>query len=185
MADKNFKVKNGLEVGDHDIVTPDGTITLPNGTHTLVPSDSPTLTGTVGLPSTTSIGNVSDTEIGYLDGVTSAIQTQLDSKAGSLVSINTQTGTSYTLALSDSNKLVEMNNAAANTLIIPLNSSVAFPIGTKIDFIQTGAGETSASPTSGVTLNSDTDKRTINAQWAAASLIKRGTDTWALIGALK
>jgi hypothetical protein len=53
MADKNFKVKNGLEVGDHDIVTPDGTITLPSGTHTLVPSDSPTFTGTVDLTGAT------------------------------------------------------------------------------------------------------------------------------------
>lgn len=41
---------------------------------------SPTFTGTVTLPSTTSIGNVSATEIGYVDGVTSSIQTQLDSK---------------------------------------------------------------------------------------------------------
>jgi len=40
----------------------------------------PTFTGTVVLPSTTSIGTVSSTEIGYVDGVTSAIQTQLDSK---------------------------------------------------------------------------------------------------------
>jgi hypothetical protein len=42
--------------------------------------DSPSFTGTVTLPSTTSIGDVSNTEIGYLDGVTSAIQTQLDGK---------------------------------------------------------------------------------------------------------
>jgi hypothetical protein len=42
---------------------------------------SPTFTGTVVLPSSTSIGNVSATEIGYLDGVTSAIQTQLNAKA--------------------------------------------------------------------------------------------------------
>lgn len=46
MADKNFKVKNGLEIGDRDIVTPDGTITLPTGTSTLAPSSSPTFTGT-------------------------------------------------------------------------------------------------------------------------------------------
>lgn len=39
------------------------------------------LNGTITLPSTTSIGNVSATELGYLDGVTSAIQTQLNSKA--------------------------------------------------------------------------------------------------------
>ena len=42
------------------------------------PLASPTFTGTVTLPSTTSIGNVSATEIGYVDGVTSAIQTQLN-----------------------------------------------------------------------------------------------------------
>ncbi len=46
-----------------------------------LPSDGGTVTGTVVLPSTTSIGNVSSTEIGYVDGVTSAIQTQLNSKA--------------------------------------------------------------------------------------------------------
>jgi|GEM_PF-6117371 len=42
---------------------------------------SPTFTGTVTLPSTTSIGNVSSTEIGFIDGVTSSVQTQLNAKA--------------------------------------------------------------------------------------------------------
>lgn len=42
-----------------------------------------TFTGTITLPSTTSIGNVSSLELGYLDGVTSAIQNQLDGKASS------------------------------------------------------------------------------------------------------
>jgi hypothetical protein len=45
------------------------------------PTASPTFTGTVTLPSATSIGTVTSTEIGYLDGVTSSIQTQLDTKA--------------------------------------------------------------------------------------------------------
>lgn len=44
------------------------------------PLASPTFTGTVALPSTTSIGNVSSTELGYLDGVTSSIQTQFNGK---------------------------------------------------------------------------------------------------------
>ena len=44
----------------------------------LAPKVSPTFTGTVILPSTTSIGNVSSAEIGYLDGATSAVQTQID-----------------------------------------------------------------------------------------------------------
>lgn len=43
--------------------------------------NSPTFTGTVVLPSTTSVGTVSATELEYLDGTTSAIQPQLDAKA--------------------------------------------------------------------------------------------------------
>ena len=41
----------------------------------------PTFTGTVVLPSTTSIGTITSIELGYLDGVTSAIQTQFTAKA--------------------------------------------------------------------------------------------------------
>lgn len=43
---------------------------------------APTFTGNVVLPSTTTIGSVDSTELGYLNGVTSAIQTQLDNKQG-------------------------------------------------------------------------------------------------------
>ncbi len=50
---------------------------------------SPTFTGTVVLPSTTSVGNVSSTELGYLDGVTSAIQTQIDAKLASATAAST------------------------------------------------------------------------------------------------
>ena len=46
----------------------------------LAPKESPTFTGTVVLPSTTSIGNVSSDEIGYVNGVTSGIQAQIDTK---------------------------------------------------------------------------------------------------------
>ncbi|OQA51403.1 MAG: Pectate lyase superfamily protein [Bacteroidetes bacterium ADurb.Bin302] len=50
------------------------------GTGNLVFSASPTLTGTVTLPTATSIGDVSSTEIGYVDNVTSNIQTQLTAR---------------------------------------------------------------------------------------------------------
>jgi hypothetical protein len=50
---------------------------------TYAPLASPTLTGTVTLPASTSIGDVSNVEIGYLNGVTSGVQTQLDAKAPS------------------------------------------------------------------------------------------------------
>jgi hypothetical protein len=48
---------------------------------TKAPLNSPTFTGGVVLPSTTTIGNVSEAEIGYVNGVTSNIQVQLDAKA--------------------------------------------------------------------------------------------------------
>ena len=45
-------------------------------------------TGTVTLSSNTSIGDVSDVEIGYLNGVTSAIQTQLDAKQNNVANVS-------------------------------------------------------------------------------------------------
>jgi hypothetical protein len=106
----------------------------------------------------------------------------------STLSTNAQTGTTYTLVLSDGGKIVEMNNASANTLTIPLNSSVAVPIGTEIIVIQTGAGQTSIAVASGVTLNctpqTATNAAKLRAQWSSVSLIKRATDTWIAIGDL-
>lgn len=37
--------------------------------------------------------------------------------------------------------MVTFNNAAAQTITVPPNSSVAFPIGTQIDLAQLGAGK--------------------------------------------
>jgi len=59
----------------------DGKLASSVASTTYAPLNSPTFTGTVILPSATSIGDISSTEISYLDGVTSAIQTQLNNKA--------------------------------------------------------------------------------------------------------
>jgi hypothetical protein len=193
-------------------------LTQASASTTYATKAGPTFTGTVILPSTTSIGNVSSTEIGYLDNVSSAIQTQLDNKletssasttyltqasasttyltqasasttyAKLAPSTNAQTSASYTLVLTDAGKYIEMNNAGANTLTVPLNASVAFPIGTEITVIQTGAGATTIAPAGGVTVNyyspTTSATRILKSQWAGASLIKRATDTWVLIGNL-
>lgn len=96
--------------------------------------------------------------------------------------INAQTA-SYTLTLADASKLVEVSDASANTVTIPLNSSVAFPTGTQISVLQTGAGQTTIAGTSGVTLNS-TPGTKLRAQWSACTIIKRATDTWVVVGDL-
>ncbi len=76
-------------------------------TGTIAPAESPTFTGTVVLPSTTSIGSVSSTEIGYLDGVTSSIQTQINTINTSLTN-NTPIGTivMYGAAIAPTNWLL-------------------------------------------------------------------------------
>jgi hypothetical protein len=126
-------------------------------------------------------GSVSNTEFGYLDGVTSAIQTQLDSKTAKLITTNRQTA-SYTLVLGDADKLVEINNASANNLTVPPNSSVAFSTGTQILLAQYGAGQTTVVAGSGVTIRSNGGKLKLSAQYSGATLIKIDTNEWYLFG---
>jgi hypothetical protein len=57
----------------------------------LAPTEGPTFTGTVVLPSTTSIGNLTSTELGYLDGITSSVQTQINAAGTALSSHESDT----------------------------------------------------------------------------------------------
>lgn len=69
-------------------------------------------------------------------------------------SINTQSGTTYTLVLADADankRLVFTSNSAA-TLTIPTNASVAFPVGARVVGIYTGANSLSVVGASGVTI---------------------------------
>ena len=90
---------------------------------------------------------------------------------------------SYTLVLTDQSDLVEISNASANTLTVPPESSVAFPVGTTITILQTGVGQTTLTQGAGVTING-TPGLKLRAQWSSATLIKRATDTWVAIGDL-
>lgn len=96
------------------------------------------------------------------------------------LTLNAQTGTSYTLVLTDSAKFVTLNNASAITLTVPTNSSVAFPVGTQVNIVQLGAGQVTVSTSA--TLRSQGAKYKLNGQYAAAVLIKIATDEWVLVG---
>lgn len=96
--------------------------------------------------------------------------------------INAQTGTTYTLVLADASKLVTMTNAAANTLTVPPNSAVAFPVGTRLMVQQKGAGSTTLAAGAGVTINApSTVTLAIDEQYESRGLLKTATDTWELI----
>lgn len=89
--------------------------------------------------------------------------------------INPQTGTTYTLVLTDQGGVVTTSNASAVTVTIPPNSSVAFATGTIIDFVNLGAGALTIAAGSGVTVNGTI---TALAQYGFTSLIKTATNTW-------
>ena len=132
-----------------------------------------------GLPSQTGNAGKYLTSSG---SVASWATLDLSTKSDKLISRNSQSA-SYTLILSDADKLLEMNVASGNNLTVPLNSSQAFPIGTQITLLQVGTGQTTIVATGGVTINA-TPGLKLRTQWSSATLIKRAENTWVAIGDL-
>lgn len=97
---------------------------------------------------------------------------------------NNQTGTTYTFVITDNQKIVTATNASAQTYTVPPNASVAFPIGTRIDVIQLGAGKVTIAQGSGVTINSYLGYKSIAGQYVGVTLLKTDTNTWVLVGNL-
>ena len=119
-------------------------------------------------------GDVDDSNLGKK----STVQAILDLAATIL--INAQTGTIYTTVLSDGNKLITLDNAAAISLTIPTNASVAYPIGTTIAFQQIAAGLVTMSG-AGVTFTSR-NGLVSGGTFALWSITKTLTNTWAVAG---
>jgi hypothetical protein len=94
------------------------------------PLASPTFTGTVVLPSTTSIGTVTAAELGYVDGVTSAIQTQIDTKASSSALASHEADTTAIHGITDTSKLPKIASASAGrTMFVQAATPTALAIG--------------------------------------------------------
>jgi len=184
-------------------------------------------------------GDIADGTItsGYLDGVTSAVQTQLDAKLASATAASTYapiasptfTGTvtvaASGVAFTDGTQtkegvpsrttvygaatgaqqsaitanatlstlgyrdaMIEVNSSSDVTLTIPLNSATAFPVGTSIDVVRVGTGNVIIAGSAGVTINATpqnaTNQAKLRSQWSSATLLKRGTDSWIVMGDL-
>ena len=154
--------------------------------------------------------SLSPTELGYLDGVTSAIQTQLNAKAASGANTDitaldqdvtvTATGTiaadsigyrglpqssqtgAYTLALSDAGKQVSNTTGG---WVIPANASVAFPVGTAIALYNNSGSNQTISITTDTLRQAgtaNTGSRTL-AQYGLATCTKVSSTTWVISGA--
>jgi hypothetical protein len=95
-----------------------------------------------------------------------------------------QTGATYTLALTDKSSVVRMNSGSAQTLTVPPNASVAFPIGSQVIIVAMGAGAVTIAAGSGVTLRSKDSNLVIDGQYGMSACVKIASDEWVVTGQL-
>ena len=104
------------------------------------------------------------------------------------LTLNSQTGTTYTFVLTDANNtLVTASNASAQTYSIPTNASVAYPIGSILNIIAIGAGQvtiTAATPatTTIASTGATSASPKLRVQYSVATCIKVAADTWYVTG---
>jgi len=137
--------------------------------------------------STLKTTNVEAINIQHPSASASNIQLAADGTVVNNITFNVESGTSYTLDLTDNGKLLRFTSASATTVTVPLDSSVAFPIGAVIALVQYGAGTLAVQGASGVTVNSvaGSASASLTAQYSGAQLYKIATNEWILIGSVE
>lgn len=108
-------------------------------------SASETISGTWGFSAitVTTINSETASEIVYDSNALSYTNTDAAQPGFKGIPVNTQNG-NYTLVLSDAGKMIrKASGGAGETITIPANSSVAFPIGTAIEITNDGGGDLS------------------------------------------
>lgn len=102
--------------------------------------------------------------------------------------LNAQSGSVYTLALTDAGKLVQMTASVSASVTIPANSTVPFVTGTAIAVTAWGSASCRIVAASGVTINSTVGSGSpaaLTARYAGAQLYKMDTNTWLVVGAIQ
>jgi len=92
--------------------------------------------------------------------------------------VNAQTNTSYTLGSNDRFKIITLNNTGPITLTVPVNSSVAIPVGTEVICTGIGAGRVTVAPDGGVSINIPTGSSLTFQRYQIFRLVKVATNTW-------
>jgi hypothetical protein len=103
--------------------------------------------------------------------------------------LNSQTGATYTLASTDQYQvLVLTSNASTKTVSIPTDATYAFPNGTAISILNTGAGDLTINAVTAGTTTITSAGAASNApkvaQYKSAVCIKTATNAWTIVGAV-
>lgn len=138
--------------------------------------------GQVLIASTTADPAWSTLRAGSGISITEASGSITINSASGVLAINNQTGYLYTPVLSDASGYITMNSATNCSFSIPLNSNVAFPIGTVIYIQRLGAGWVEITSQPGVTLLSSEYSDLIRRKYAIREVIKIDTNTWSITG---
>lgn len=129
------------------------------------------------------VSSVTSTELGYLSGVTSAIQTQLSGKAPFTQPVEGKSA-NYTITAADANDLLYFTNASAATATVP----DLFSVGDRVDIIRDGAGTVVIAAGTGVTSWAGAGTAgtavtfKIDQQYNAATVYKVAANTYRVIG---
>lgn len=178
VTDTYGRIEGWLETGSYDlVVSGSGVVTYTQRFEAVSGSDAGGGGGS-GVPN---------------GGTTNEVLTKLSSTDGDAdwearaipLTINAQTGTTYTFVLADGSVvtpvLVELANASPITATIPPNSSVAFPVGTVLLIGQAGAGQVTIAAGVGVTIRTPNGAKTAQ-QWSQAAATQRAANDWIISG---
>lgn len=102
----------------------------------------------------------------------------------SVINIRSAATASFTLGAGDLGDLLEVNATSGTvTVTVPDDGTYNFPTGSQINILAIGTATVTTAAGSGVTLNGSPGTK-LRAQWSSATLIKRGANTWVVIGDL-
>jgi len=125
------------------------------------------------------MGTLRTTNIQHADASAAGMILAADGTVSGLrATQNTQSGTTYSLALSDSGRTVTLSNAAAVTVNLPAQATVAWNVGETLSLLNLGVGTVTITPAADVTINGE--PLTL-ATSKGGSLVRTASNTWTFI----